>query len=51
MKARDAAPRCWCEIVNGRRHIADGCPTHDAATSQEFVEERTSAWGVELVRE
>ena len=21
--------RCWCEYVNGRRHVADGCPTHD----------------------
>ena len=21
--------RCWCEMVNGRRHVADGCPTHD----------------------
>src|SRR5690349_13592760 len=24
---------CWCEIIHGRRHVADGCPTHDSDTS------------------
>ena len=24
-----AIPRCWCEIVNGQRLLANGCPRHD----------------------
>jgi len=28
-KITSAAQDCWCEIVNGRRHHADGCPKHD----------------------
>lgn len=32
---------CWCEIVNGKRHVADGCPTHDpvAASVRKFADD------------
>ena len=24
---------CWCELVYGKRHVADGCPTRDVTSS------------------
>ncbi len=24
---------CWCEIVNGKRLLANGCPKHDPKTA------------------
>lgn len=30
-------PRCWCEVVNGKRHLANGCPKHDPAPATPFV--------------
>lgn len=37
MDKSSAAKDCWCEIVNGKRHLANGCPKHDPVGSAATV--------------